>query len=74
MAGGHEALTYVRRMHVTTTDWPLVLIISVTTAVLLGVVGGYLSARLAVIGSERRLNRALATSTSVAPAELAADV
>ena len=42
-----------------TLDWPVVLIAAITLSVLVGVVGGYVSARLAMIGSERRLNRAL---------------
>ncbi|MCD4527186.1 hypothetical protein [Nocardioides sp. cx-173] len=54
----------------TPLDWPLVLTLAVAVAVLVGVVGGYLSARLAVIGSERRLNR---TAMSL-PAAVATDV
>ena len=42
-----------------TLEWPLLLILAVSLCVLLGVLGGYLSARVAVLGSERRLNRAL---------------
>ncbi|WP_309648571.1 hypothetical protein [Nocardioides sp.] len=40
-------------------DWPLAIMVGIGLAVLVGVVGGYVSARLAVIGSERRLNRSL---------------
>ncbi|SFI07898.1 hypothetical protein [Nocardioides psychrotolerans] len=40
-------------------NWPLTIVVGIGLAVLVGVVGGYLSARLAVIGSERRLNRTL---------------
>jgi hypothetical protein len=61
-------------MHVTTLDWPLVLTLAIAASVLLGVVGGYLSARLAVIGSERRLNRTLAARTVAVPRDLTADV
>ena len=43
-----------------TLEWPLFLILAISLCVLLGVLGGYLSARVAVIGSERRLNRSLA--------------
>jgi hypothetical protein len=45
-------------------DWPLLLILAISFSVLLGVVGGYVSARVAVIGSERRLNRSLASRTA----------
>lgn len=45
-------------------DWPMTLILAVGLAVLVGVLGGYVSARLAVIGSERRLNESLAQSIS----------
>lgn len=41
-------------------DWPLLLILAISTCVLLGVIAGYVSARFAVLGSERRLNRSLA--------------
>lgn len=46
-------------------DWPIVLLVAIALAVILGVVGGYVSARLAVIGSERRLNRSLAARTAL---------
>ncbi len=40
-------------------DWPLTIVVGIGLAVLVGVIGGYVSARMAVIGSERRLNRSL---------------
>ena len=43
-------------------EWPLVLILAITATVLVSVLAGYLSARFAVIGSERRLNRSLPQS------------
>ena len=46
------------------TDWPLTIVVAVGLAVLVGVIGGYLSARLAVIGSERRLDRAVAQQSA----------
>lgn len=45
-------------------DWPLLLILAISLSVLIGVVGGYVSARVAVIGSERRLNRSLTSRTA----------
>lgn len=45
-------------------DWPLTIVVATALAVLVGVVGGYLSARLAVIGSERRLNQSLRQSVA----------
>lgn len=42
-------------------DWPLLLILAIALSVLIGVLGGYISARVAVIGSERRLNRSLSS-------------
>ncbi|MCD4534545.1 hypothetical protein LRP67_10665 [Nocardioides sp. cx-169] len=58
----------------TTLDWPLVLTLAVAAAVLVGVVGGYLSARLAVIGSERRLNRPAMSMPVAVAADVPADV
>lgn len=45
-------------------DWPLLLIVLISLSVLIGVLAGYVSARVAVIGSERRLNRSLASRTA----------
>jgi len=45
-------------------DWPLLLILAISLSLLLAVVVGYVSARVAVIGSERRLNRSLTTRTA----------
>lgn len=45
-------------------DWPLLLLVLLSLSVVIGVVVGYVSARVAVIGSERRLNRSLATRTA----------
>lgn len=41
--------------------WPLLLILAIALSVLISVLGGYISARVAVIGSERRLNRSLSS-------------
>lgn len=51
-------------------DWPLTVVVGIGLAVLLGVIGGYLSARLAVIGSERRLNQSLERTIAPAPADV----
>jgi hypothetical protein len=47
-----------------TLEWPLLLILAIALSVLIGVLGGYVSARVAVIGSERRLNRSLTSRTA----------
>jgi len=55
-------------------DWPLTIVVATALAVLVGVVGGYLSARLAVIGSERRLNQSLRQSVARSLDQQPADV
>ena len=50
-------------------DWPLTVVVAIGLAVLVGVIGGYLSARLAVIGSERRLNQSLDQAVAASPAD-----
>lgn len=51
-------------------DWPLTVVVAIGLAVLVGVIGGYLSARLAVIGSERRLNQSLGEAVAPSPADV----
>lgn len=63
-ARGQAGITYTWETSVLTLEWPLFLILAISLSVLLGVLGGYLSARAAVIGSERRLNRSLASRTA----------
>ena len=60
MSRGHTEGTYLWETTVLRLDWPLLLILATSTVIVLGVVAGYVSARFAVIGSERRLNRSLA--------------
>ncbi len=42
------------------SEWFLTVVLAIGLAVVLGVVGGYVSARWAVIGCERRLDRSRA--------------
>jgi hypothetical protein len=55
---------------VPTLEWPLIVLLAIGLTALLGVLSGYLSARWAVIGSERRLNRALARGDASVPADV----